>query len=51
MPRTRIYGKKNPINFDFEVKGQGHIDVMMVPDSCLMVIHPCAKYGMPMSKN
>ena len=37
-------------NIDLEVKGQHPIWIMNVRDTHrLMVIHPCAKYGKPMS--
>ena len=35
--------------FDLEVKGHHRIGITNVRDHSLMVIHPCAKYGKPMS--
>ena len=51
MGRTRSHAKK-PYKFDLEGKGKDHIGFMNIyATHCrLMVIHPCAKYGMPMSK-
>ena len=34
---------------DLEVKGQHRNGIMNVRDTLLIVIHPCAKYGKPMS--
>ena len=43
---------KKSYKFDLEVKVQGHIWIkhVHVRNISFMVIHPCAKYGKPMTK-
>ena len=42
----------NPTNMTLEVKGQHRIEIIIVCETSNppMVIHPCAKYGKPLSK-
>ena len=49
LAQTQIRGDK--YNFDIEVKGQGHTEVMNVCETLYpMVIHSCDKYALTMSK-
>ena len=51
MSRTQKHAKK-PYKFDLEVKVQSRFLIMNVCDTSPhdhMMIHPCAKYGKPMS--
>ena len=52
MGRQWSHVKKYIYKFDLKVKDKGHtgVTVMNVHDASSWVIHPCAKYGMPMSK-